>query len=98
MGKPEDDDDDLTAAIRELAAKDPEAVMQLARERMKQILGTSLDLHDGSRYFQVKWTEGGVSVWASAQHIIAALKDANARGCDGLYVICLFDERPGDLN
>ena len=99
MGNSDDDAKKLVEElIRDLAAKDPEMVMKLARDRMKEILGTDLELHDAGAAFETKWTSGGVSVWAPTSRIIDLLREAHSGGCDGIYIISLFDERPGDKN
>ena len=98
MGKPDDKPDkpDIEEMIRVIANHDPEKVFKMAREHMKKVLGTDLELWDAGDTFHVKWTDTGVSIWASAADIIQLLRETNERGCDGIYHIALFDDRPGD--
>ena len=93
MSKPEDKD-----WIQKLADENPEAVLKIAREHMKRVLKTDMELDDANNFFKVSWSPYGVAVWASIDSIMDALERALKRECDGVYVIALFDDRPRDRN
>jgi hypothetical protein len=93
MGKKDDDTPDIDTMIREIAAADPQLVFNMARERMKQILGTDLELWDAGDTFNVTWTEKGVAIWASAGAVIKLLREVHDRGCEGFYHIALLEDR-----